>query len=224
MHQNCVRQFYSKLNLLAEPLKEAHRTLRSCSTQREWHISYLVTRVSYLGRLVCDCNLTRRGNIPCNKFCCVSVPFHDHSRKFSRLWRIKLMQFQYMSAVADVCPITRQKLCSFLKQFSDVAALKSVLTVHAPLVIMYSVWHKSLYWYTKVLRLCSLAEILFIYNGWPSPWAGIAQSVQRLPTAWTVRGSKLFAPVQTNPGAPLSLLYNGYRVFFPGVKRWGAWP
>ena len=57
-------------------------------------------------------------------------------------------------------------------------------------------------------------------------WAGIAQSVQRLATGWTVR--------ESNPGKgkiprtrpdrlwnPPSLLYNGYRVSFLGLKRPG---
>ena len=35
-------------------------------------------------------------------------------------------------------------------------------------------------------------------------------------------GARFSAPVQTGPGAPPSLLYNGYRVF-PGGKAAGAW-
>ena len=54
--------------------------------------------------------------------------------------------------------------------------------------------------------------------------AVIAQSVQRLDTGWTVRGSN---PVQgeifrTRPDRPWgspSLLYNGYRATSPGVNR-----
>jgi hypothetical protein len=34
-------------------------------------------------------------------------------------------------------------------------------------------------------------------------------------------GMRFSAPVQTGPGGPPSLLYNGYRVSFPGVKRPG---
>jgi len=46
----------------------------------------------------------------------------------------------------------------------------------------------------------------------------IAQSVQRLPTGLTVRrsntgGHKIFAAVQTGPGAPQPRI-RGYRVFF----------
>jgi hypothetical protein len=56
-------------------------------------------------------------------------------------------------------------------------------------------------------------------------WAGIAQSVQQLATAWTVRVSnpgrgEIFRPHR--PWGPPSLLYNGYRVF-PGGKAAGAW-
>jgi hypothetical protein len=53
-------------------------------------------------------------------------------------------------------------------------------------------------------------------------WAGIAQSVQRLATGWTVRGSnpggeRFSAPVQTDPGAhPPS--YTMGTESFPGGK------
>ena len=57
-------------------------------------------------------------------------------------------------------------------------------------------------------------------------WAGRAQSVQPLATGWTVResspgGGEIFP---THPGGrwdPPSVLYNGYRVSFPGIKRPG---
>ena len=46
-----------------------------------------------------------------------------------------------------------------------------------------------------------------------SLWAG--RSGDRIPVV-----ARFTAPVQTGPGAhPASLLYNGYRVSFPGVKR-----
>ena len=53
---------------------------------------------------------------------------------------------------------------------------------------------------------------------------GIAQSVQRLATGWTVLGSNpgggdIFRTRPDRPQGPPSLLYNGYRVSFPGVKR-----
>jgi hypothetical protein len=49
-------------------------------------------------------------------------------------------------------------------------------------------------------------------------WAGIAQSVWRLATGWTVRGSnpgggESFRTGPHRPWDPPSLLYNGYRVF-----------
>jgi hypothetical protein len=52
----------------------------------------------------------------------------------------------------------------------------------------------------------------------------VAQSVWRMTTSWTVRGSnsgggEIF---RTRPDRPPSLLYNGYRVF-PGGKAAGAW-
>jgi hypothetical protein len=56
-------------------------------------------------------------------------------------------------------------------------------------------------------------------------WAGIAQSVQRLATGWTVRGSnpgggEIFRTRPDRPCGLPSLLYNGTGSF-PGVKRPG---
>jgi hypothetical protein len=56
-------------------------------------------------------------------------------------------------------------------------------------------------------------------------WAGIAQSVQRLVTSWTVRGSnpggaRFSAPVHTGPGA-LPAYYTMCAGSLPGVKRPG---
>ena len=56
-------------------------------------------------------------------------------------------------------------------------------------------------------------------------WAGIAQSVYRLTTGWTVRGSKpggarFSAPVQTGPWAHPDSYTMGIGSF-PGVKRPG---
>ena len=61
----------------------------------------------------------------------------------------------------------------------------------------------------------------------PKKWAGIAQSVQRLATGWTVRrsnpdGGEFFRTHTDRPWDPPSLLYNGYRVL-PGGKAAGAW-
>jgi hypothetical protein len=55
----------------------------------------------------------------------------------------------------------------------------------------------------------------------------VAQSVQRLATGWTVRGSnpdegEIFHTRPDRPWGPPSLLYNGYR-HFPGGKAAGAW-
>jgi len=56
--------------------------------------------------------------------------------------------------------------------------------------------------------------------------AGIAQSVQRISTCWTVRGSnplkgEIFLIRPDQPWGPLSLIYNGYQVSLLGVKRLG---
>ena len=63
----------------------------------------------------------------------------------------------------------------------------------------------------------------------PPPFyrAGIAQSLWRLATSWTVRssnsgGGEIFRNRPHRPWGPPSLLYNGYRVF-PGGKAAGAW-
>ena len=57
-------------------------------------------------------------------------------------------------------------------------------------------------------------------------WAAIAQSVLRLATGWTVRGSnpgggESFRFRRDRPWGLPSLLCNGYRLCFPGVKRPG---
>jgi hypothetical protein len=57
-------------------------------------------------------------------------------------------------------------------------------------------------------------------------WAAIPQSIQRLATGWMVRGSNpgkgpIFRTCTDRPRGLPSLLYNGYRVSFPGVKRPG---
>ena len=57
--------------------------------------------------------------------------------------------------------------------------------------------------------------------------AAIAQSVERLATGWTVRGSnsgrgEIFRTRPDRPWGPPSLLYNVYRVF-PGGEAVGAW-
>jgi len=58
-------------------------------------------------------------------------------------------------------------------------------------------------------------------------WAEISQSVQRLATKWTIRGSnpgeaEIFRTLPDRPWVPFSLLYSGYRVFL-GDKAGGAW-
>jgi hypothetical protein len=57
-------------------------------------------------------------------------------------------------------------------------------------------------------------------------WYGIAWSVQRLPTGWTVPGSnpggvEIFYTHPDQPWGPPNLLHNGYWVF-PGGKVAGA--
>ena len=64
---------------------------------------------------------------------------------------------------------------------------------------------------------------LFIFHYKANLWAGMAQSVQRLATGWTFRGSNIgegrcSAPAQTGPGA-YSISYTTGTGSFPGVKR-----
>ena len=106
------------------------------------------------------------------------------------------------------------------------------------------VWHfcgdgTNGWWCTLVDRFCTTVSSIHIgitvhlpfkfchnYVGVQSNTKGrFAQSVQRLATGWTVRGSKkkipvrarFSAPVQTGPGAHLASCTMGTR-FFPGVK------
>jgi len=58
-------------------------------------------------------------------------------------------------------------------------------------------------------------------------WAGLAELVQQLATGWTVWGSNPSGgeTFHTHPEqlcGPPSLLYNGYRVSFLGVKQPGC--
>ena len=80
----------------------------------------------------------------------------------------------------------------------------------------------------KVLIHCTLLKILFKLPRNQTMWvlAGIAQSVQWLATGWTIRGSnpgvgKVFRNRPDRPWGLPSLLYNGYRVSFPELKRPG---
>ena len=75
------------------------------------------------------------------------------------------------------------------------------------------------------LNIYTSELILYSYTYIPV-WAGIAQSVYRLAMGWTVWGSnpgggEIFLTRPDRPWGPPSLLYNGYRVSLPGVKRQG---
>jgi hypothetical protein len=68
----------------------------------------------------------------------------------------------------------------------------------------------------------------YIFRWWRnelySTWVRLAQSVQRLATNWTIRGSnpgggEIFRNIPDWPWGPPILLYSGYQVFFPRVKR-----
>ena len=73
-----------------------------------------------------------------------------------------------------------------------------------------------------VLLNISSSTTLILYLSHAQKWAGIAQSVKRLATGWTVRGSdtgggEISAPVQTVPGAH-SASYTMGTGSFPGGK------
>ena len=78
------------------------------------------------------------------------------------------------------------------------------------------------------LRLhCYFYVYVLLYVWCVQLWAGIAHSVQRLVTVWTVRvsnlgGCEIFRTRPERPWGQPSLLYNGYWVF-PGNKVAGAW-
>jgi hypothetical protein len=55
-------------------------------------------------------------------------------------------------------------------------------------------------------------------------WAGLAELVWQMATGWAARGSNpsggdFFRTRADSPLSPHNLLYNGYRVYFPGIKR-----
>ena len=71
-----------------------------------------------------------------------------------------------------------------------------------------------LYMYVCILSYLPVSKI----QGW------VAQSVQRLATGWTVQGSnpgvgETFLTLPDRPWGLPSLLYDGLRVFYPGIQR-----
>ena len=77
------------------------------------------------------------------------------------------------------------------------------------------------------VNLCRWVSILDISKIYLRGAVGAAQSVQRLATGWTVRGSnpgggEIFRTRPDRLWGPASLLYNGYRIL-PGGKSTGTW-
>ena len=73
-----------------------------------------------------------------------------------------------------------------------------------------------------VLRHAEILPCVISLRPYITEGAGIGQSVLRLATGWTVRGSnpgvgEIFRTRPDRPWGPPSLIYNGYRVL-PGVK------
>ena len=78
------------------------------------------------------------------------------------------------------------------------------------------------------MTLSTYVIAYFYVRIFQSIWTGIAQSVWRIATAWTVRGSnsdgsEIFCTRPDRPCIPPSPLWSGYRVSFLGLKRPGAW-
>jgi hypothetical protein len=72
----------------------------------------------------------------------------------------------------------------------------------------------------------AVSPLCFLLDHACDGWAGIAYSVQRLATGWTARGSNpsggdIYSTRPDWSWGPRSLLYNGYRLSFTGVKRPG---
>ena len=103
--------------------------------------------------------------------------------------------------------------------------LNPVLVFFSAMVVRVS-WKRQLQIYIFPTFGMALLNKLTILLGLTLWRAGIAQSIQRLATGWTVRGSnpgvgKIFRARPGLPWSPSSPLYNGYRVSFPRVKRPG---
>ena len=80
----------------------------------------------------------------------------------------------------------------------------------------------------KTLKIATALLVICFDTCWNEIRTGIAQSVQRLATGWTVRGSnpgggEIFRTCPDRPWGPPSLIYNGYRIF-PGGKVAWLWP
>ena len=84
-----------------------------------------------------------------------------------------------------------------------------------------------IYRFICVYKSCTCGSVLFCFYAYLKEFqksvGRVAQSVQRLATGWTIRGSnpcggEIFLTRQARPWSPPSLLYNGYQVF-PGDKE-----
>jgi hypothetical protein len=79
------------------------------------------------------------------------------------------------------------------------------------------------FWYC---RLFQILQVLYFYHYIFVFQYFFYMFVQNASTGWTIRGSnpgggEIFRSRPDRPWDPPSLLYNGYRVSFPGVKRPG---
>jgi hypothetical protein len=107
----------------------------------------------------------------------------------------------------------REDLCTFTIISRSILTMRNVLDTNCrenQNTILHSIISSR-----KLFRLCD------------NVGAGIAQSVSRLATGWTVRGlnpggGEIFRTRPDGPWGPPSLLYNGYRVF-PREKAARAW-
>ena len=121
------------------------------------------------------------------------------------------------------CHMSRQKItqCCGQKAYNKDSQLIIILHIGAqcigPIAVCMS--GKTAIFSAIFTAHCRISPALLLF-----PVGRIAESVQRLATGWTVRGSnpgesEIFRARPDRPWGPLSLLYNGYRVF-SGGKEW----
>ena len=152
---------------------------------------------------------SRPDDVAPREFCALTVEFHKAVARFELLRKSCI--FETDSAVAGYLSFVLRFLRWVPEIWSSRFRFRSTESLHTDILFPFSGWRN----YIPVRS---------------SLWAGIAQSVYRLATSWTVRGSspgdgKIFRTRPYRPWGPSSLLCAGYRVF-PGGKATGAcrWP
>ena len=104
-------------------------------------------------------------------------------------------------------------LCETRNTYPTHPGLKNIIRSLEAIVTQYKNYPYGVNTTTEMKNITATCDIM----------RRVAQSVQRLATGWTVRGSnpgvgEIFRTCPDPPWGPPNLLYNGYR-FFPGVKE-----